>query len=188
VKNRLKLMIIGLLCLMAFVGVVSAAVAPFTDRAMTSSVTCPDYSIGFRVEDKPDVTVPINPTFLTDGTYCDQVTGTNCVYLHFYHIGQAGTDINAFDFSAATFDVQEVVVKGSTKERVYDYSTVNPKPVTADTLLSTPPFVVGGNKYPAISHINFCGIATPEFPTIAVPVGMLIGIVGIVYVVRKRED
>jgi hypothetical protein len=44
------------------------------------------------------------------------------------------------------------------------------------------------DKYPGISYVNYCGIAPPEFPALALPVVMMIGMVGIIYGIKKREN
>ncbi len=183
-------MIIGLIFLM-FIGMVSALptttlnVDPYAED-MSPSEVCPDFAIGFKLDG--DMELAVGPAFLTDGTYCD--TENNCVYLDFYHwengVRTEDGEMNAFDFSAATFDVQEVRVKAQTNENVYDYSTITGRPVTADTFL-TAPVNPNNGKFPGISYIKFCGIPAPEFPTLALPVGMIVGMVGMIYVVRTRE-
>jgi hypothetical protein len=169
---------------MAFVSVVSA------ERTLTliddNQVDCSNY-VEFKL-DTGEIQVPI-----ADGEYCTD--DGRCVTLDFYAVDRLGTKIgetnpyNAFDFKDANFDIYEVIVHGGPLGcNVYSYSP----PVRADTFL-TAPFNDKGDTnpdndvYPDLSYIKFCGPA-PEFPTLAVPVGMMIGIVGLVYVAKKRDD
>jgi hypothetical protein len=206
-KHIMKVLFVGLLCLMALFGIVSAAqvrtttenILPSIDGTISPSDLCDGY-VEFTLE-VGKFAVP-----LKDDQYCDTSDPKRCVDVNFYVIDTAGNWVadsydpstgdsreNAFDFSGANFDIEQVVVHaGKLGSNVYDYRAGSvgggTGPVRADTRLTAPQNPTN-SVYPGLSGIGFCGgIATPEFPTIAVPVGMMIGIVGIVYVVRKRES
>jgi hypothetical protein len=199
-KNRFKLMIIGLLCMMAFVGAVSASsIIPDGPYWTSPPDQCPDLGYAVFHLSVGEFIVP-----LEDGRYCDASVPQRCVNINYYVVDNSvppvkiaesssnGKAENAFDFYNANFDVDVVIVHGgSSGEYQYNYLT-HGGAVRSDTLLTAPlnvnPTDPSKNKYPSLSFIDFCGgVATPEFPTIAVPVGAIIGIVGLVYVVRKRE-
>ncbi len=85
------------------------------------------------------------------------------------------------DFTS-NFDVGVVIVKAGNYANVFVY----PDGVMADTGLHGPVDQNGG--YHAISHIEFCNPSNvPEFPAIALPVGMVIGFLGVVTVLRGKE-
>jgi hypothetical protein len=87
-----------------------------------------------------------------------------------------------------------VYLKGGNAGDNYDYYTeycYNGIVNQEDSGVHTP--IVASGAPAMISHIIVCADPlivnnAPEFPTLAVPVGMMIGIVGLVYVVRKREN
>ena len=76
-----------------------------------------------------------------------------------------------------------VILKAATLANVYTYDSA----VTHDEGLEVP-YNPTNNEPFALSHIEYCNyIPTPEFPTMALPVGMIIGIMGLVYISKKRE-
>ena len=116
-RYRMKIILVGLLCLVVFAGVVSAALVDPVNRPKTNGDgICDGYSIGFKLEDNTQIV----PNFLEDGTYCNAAL-TQCVYIDFYSTEGEGGRINAFNFNSATFDVEEVVVKAGVTENVYNY-------------------------------------------------------------------
>jgi hypothetical protein len=75
-----------------------------------------------------------------------------------------------------------VIVKGGSSAYVYQY----PQGATHDEGLVTPPNSAGNF---GLSHITFCNmIATPEFPTLALPVTLLIGIFGVVLFIQRSKE
>jgi hypothetical protein len=182
--NRLKLLVVGLLFLMAFVGVVSASTGTLT-LVPDNQVDCSNY-VEFKI-DTGEIQIPI-----ADGLHCKD---GRCVTLDFYRVDGLGTKTgetspyNAFDFKDANFDVHEVIIHGGPLGcNVYSYA----QPVRADTFL-TAPFNDKGDTnpnndvFPDLSYIKFC-VSAPEFPTPVLPMSMLIGVAGVVYLVRKREN
>ncbi len=209
-KRKLKVLLVGLLFLMAFVGIVSAATQVDTttehilpaDPPSDISPAHPCQDLGY-VDFKEAVGTWSVP--LADGEYCDTSDPKRCVTINFYVIDSAGNWVedtytgtgsreNAFDFSGANFDIEQVIVHGGNLgSNIYDYRTTSggPGPVRADTRLTAPLMTnnQGVQSYPGLSVIDFCGgPAVPEFPTLALPVGMMIGIVGLVYFVKKRQN
>ncbi len=185
-------MVAGLLCIMLAVSIAFAQPPPsppttteqITPTWISGNPTCEDPPyISFKIEpvdpDNPDEGgyASIPPW---SGTFCDPADNTRCVVITAYSVG--GDEENAFDFTS-TFDVYAVIVKGGPNANLYEYDS----PVQHDTNLQTPINTNTGWPF-GLSHIDFCGIATPEFPTLALPVSMMIGIVGLVYVVKKREN
>ena len=76
-----------------------------------------------------------------------------------------------------------VILKAATLANVYKYDPG----ATSDKGLEVPYNPENTNPF-NLSHIDYCNyVPTPEFPTMALPVGMIIGIMGLVYVSKKRE-
>jgi len=74
-----------------------------------------------------------------------------------------------------------VVVKGGNAANVYHYEVG----ATEDWGLAPPDNPEGSYR---TSSLDYYGIATPELPAVALPVAMMIGMVGLVYAVRKGPD
>jgi hypothetical protein len=92
----------------------------------------------------------------------------------------------------STIGVDAVIVKGAS---VYpNIFTYNPESFGADGLIT--PLVTNPGQpngfHPAISHVEFCydddDNQVPEFPTLALPVAMIIGFLGLVHVVRSTKE
>jgi hypothetical protein len=167
--KRLKLLIIGLLLLMAFVGVVSAwdsfeYVAG--ENPTCADLNCAGDSLKIEYPDEDDT-----------GSY--NVDGITIV------ISEVG-DFIYISWSSPT-KITCVIVKAAHGANVYRY---NGEGSTGDYgLVSPPPNVKNTDRSASISHLTFCGnIPTPEFPTLALPVVMMIGMVGIIYGIKKREN
>lgn len=94
-----------------------------------------------------------------------------------------------FDWSAgANIQVQAVIVKASNAANTYVYPVV----VWSDTWLHAP--VNPSGSYPALSHIEFCysqvqttppTTAVPEFPTISLPMMLIVGLLGVIVVLKS---
>ena len=193
--KRFKLLIVGLLVLlMAFVGVVSAArTGPddFFHNENCADIHCPagyQYKIEAPLTDIE--TLVGSETFTNSDGFSVTVT------------------VQAYDPSDPSFDpdgdrklvtwtsnwpASAVITKDGGGQHVFVYRYDGE---TSDKLspsnyggIEIPP---NANTYGEISHITFCygepEFPAPEFPTIALPMAMLIGVVGVVYLVRKREN
>jgi hypothetical protein len=99
-----------------------------------------------------------------------------------------GFKINAYfvDVEFMSFDwestkpVGAVLVKGATCYWVYEYF---PGAISGFGLTAP-----NNGKINKVSHADLGFVTAPEFPTLALPFGMMIGIVGLVYVTNKREN
>jgi hypothetical protein len=167
--KRFKLLVVGLLVLMAVVGVVSAwdsfeYVAG--DNPTCADLNCAGDSLKIDYPSEDDT-----------GTY--HVDGITIV------ISEVN-DIIYISWSSPT-KITCVIVKAAHGANVYRY---NGDGSTGDFgLVSPPPNDTNTDTSASISHLTFCGnIPAPEFPTLALPVGMMLGFAGVVYVVRKREN
>jgi hypothetical protein len=178
-KESSKIFVVLLLCMLACVSLVSATtVIPVlwtngpTDLAnhviRGGNPDCTD--IGCT-----DDSYVINPP--TPGTYDIGNGHSITLVVH----SQSNIDWSSDEL------IHCVIVKGGDAAYVYEY----PQGATHDEGLS-PPANQGGNY--GFSHIWFCGIVpnnqglpAPEFPTMALPFGMIIGIVGLVYLIKTRD-
>ena len=175
-KNRLKLMIVGIVFLMVFVGSVSASsVTPtLIPGANNNGKLCADVIPGtteFKITP---------PDSAYSGSFNDGVLYVSIVKPSTLALFLG--DDKSFDFTSNIAVLGVVVKDGEDGAYFYDYRTSGSY---GDTLLTTP---IPTNK--DISHMNFCYMPptnAPEFPTLALPVGMMIGMVGLVYAVMKRE-
>ena len=198
-KNRMKVMIIGLICLMAFVGAASADTMkegytstegiPAELLTGANAVTCAQLQgLGY-----PDCTgdtlyIPAEPWAGTKnllGGYTISITENNNVVEW-----ESDAKINC------------IFLKSGNGGDVYEYSGYcypeNGEPISADSRLSTP-LNCNNNGVCSpkdISHIVVCydqksvpppPINAPEFPSVALPVGMMIGIAGLVFLTKSRE-
>ncbi|MBN1194679.1 MAG: hypothetical protein JXA08_04970 [Methanomicrobiaceae archaeon] len=93
-------------------------------------------------------------------------------------------DNTYFDWSALPgVQVHAVIVNGGPQANEYVYY---PTLVLLDTGLHAPVNPSGG--YAALSHVDFCynpPVTTPEFPTLALPMMMIIGILGAILVLKR---
>lgn len=184
-KKSLKILIIGLLCIM-FVGIVSA-VDP-TDGGITPVVwtkgvydpvahTAPGGNPSCAQIGCGDESVKIeDPSYL-------QINSQHTVNLDEGHwititIGATLEDISWVSDST----INCIIVKGGDSAYVYHYEDG----ATHDEGLATPPNPAGNF---GLSHMTFCDVIfTPEFPTMALPVGLLIGLVGIVLFIKRPGE
>ncbi len=166
--NRVSLIVIGIFFLMVFVGVAAAAsemgVQPVR---VEGNPTCADL-VGCTAE---TVKIEISRSY-PSGPQELAIEGGKVTFTI-----NSITDIDWH----SDVPVACIIVKGGNAANVYHYEGG----VTEDWGL-TPPENSGGNF--GLSHLDYCGIATPEFPTIALPVGMMVGFVGLIYAVKKREN
>jgi hypothetical protein len=188
-KNGYKLLIVGILCFMAIVGFASAASVPGQPLAGTDAklFTC-DKVMGVEYgQYKFDPVRPVDDP-IPYGTYNDPFNVLTIVVPSIL-----SPSYNSIDFTSPSYKVMGVIVKdGIDGAFFYDY---RPGGTNGDTYLTTPDQCPPKNNCPkGISHVNFCFTTgpyvpppVPEFPTVALPVGMLIGLVGLVYFVRIRE-
>lgn len=188
-KSEFKLIMVGILAFMAIISVVTAAsVTPvYIAGANNDGKWCSDVIPGStQYEWAPKVGTSNDPS----GVLTIVMPGT-------------GVILNSIDFSSSLPVLGVVVKDGTDGGFFYDY---RPAGVMADTYLTTPIDVPNPNSNPPnkpttgkeISHVNFCfgpsvyppppPVPTPEFPTLALPLGMLIGIVGLVYSIKSREN
>lgn len=89
-----------------------------------------------------------------------------------------------FDWSAVGVQVQAVIVKGGPNADAYVYY---PQVVMSDIGLHAPVNPSNGDFY-GLSHIDFCynpPVNTPEFPTPALPMMMIIGLLGAILVLKR---
>lgn len=118
------------------------------------------------------------------GSYC--IDATHCIAITANKV-MGATDENSIDWRA-NFDVGCVVMKGSNGYDTY-YCTYANK--NDDTKMSTP--INPSGKPAGISHILICytppdNYPAPEFPTLALPVALLVGFVGAVQYIRIRKE
>ena len=185
-RKSVKLIVIGLLCLMSFVGLVSADVpstaADITPVVWTNGVynadahtapggnpSCTQIGCGgesVKIEDASYLQINSNHTVNLDGGHWIKIT-----------IGATLQEISWVSDSA----ISCVIVKGGDSAYVYHYS----QGATHDEGLVTPPNIAGNF---GLSHMTFCDVIfTPEFPTMALPVGLLIGIFGAVLFTQRSK-
>ena len=186
-KKSVKLIVIGLLCLMSFVGLVSADV-PSTAAGITPVVwtngqynadahtapggnpSCAQIGCGgesVKIEDASYLQINSNHTVNLDGGHWIKIT--------------IGATLQEISWESDAL-ISCVIVKGGDSAYVYQY----PQGATHDEGLVTPSNP-GANF--GLSHITFCNmIATPEFPTMALPVGLLIGIFGVVLFIQRSKE
>ena len=116
-------------------------------------------------------------------------TQTPTLYSGTYDLGNGETiKITATDGTTiaweSTAKVNCIFMKGGDGGDVYCY---NP-PKAGDSGLTTT-YNQNGQHH-AISHIVICysrGTSIPEFPSLALPAAMMIGILGVVYLIKSRE-
>ena len=157
-------LVLGLLFLMVFVGLAAAesetGVVPVRvegDPRCIDLVGCTAESVKIEIGSP----IPSGPQeIVIQG-------GTVTFTIH------SETDIDWY----SDVQVKCVIVKGGNAANVYHYEDG-----AAEDWGLTPPD--NGGTF-GLSHLDFCGVV-PEFPTIAMPVGMMIGIVGLVYAVKNR--
>ena len=179
-----KILVMGFLILFACIGIASASLTPVTppyEIGASDAGILPTYYEGVNnikcsdIEGCSGSTIKIESADLqTPGTYSqDGVTVT--VY-------EAVDGIIHVDWTASG-PVTCVILKAATLANVYKYDPG----ATHDEGLEVPYNPENNNPF-NLSHIEYCNyIPTPEFPTMALPVGMIIGIMGLVYVSKKRE-
>jgi len=186
-KNRMKALIVGLLLLMV-VGVAAAASVPGTtivnsDGTAFKNPTCENggyTSVDFKIGDS---TLPFPVTSNIEQTYYIDDAHNFWIKITLRDVLPGDDGKNSLDWSS-NFDVDAVVVKGGNAGNLYVYEGT--QFTRGDTDLRAP---LKNDQYPTLSHLDFCfETPVPEFPTLALPVGMIVGIVGLVYVVKKRED
>jgi hypothetical protein len=156
------------LCVMVLVGMMAApAVATEVVPAYyAGNPTCGDigYSEGYEFDPPVVGTSPDGAVTITD----------------IYRVDEN----EYFDWSAVGVHVQAVIVKGGPNADAYVYC---PQVVMSDTGLHAPVNPSNGIFY-GLSHVDFCfnpPINTPEFPTAALPMMMIIGLLGAILVLKR---
>lgn len=188
-KKYGKIVMVSILVMLAFIGVASAI--PFTTLpGDPGTVKCDDARIiGFDDGDSVFYIDPVSLTWDDGEQFFDTPAGRIWIDAKTEAMGQY------FNWRTETWAPEVILVKGGPAANVYNYITyADATPGVADTMedfgLHAPdnPDNPNGIWY-GISHIDFCGgVPTPEFPTIALPVGMIIGFLGIVSLVRGKKE
>lgn len=182
-KFNLKILVIALLCLFAWVNIVSAAsVTPsFISGANNKGKLCADVIPGtteFKI-------TPPDTAFT--GSFNDGVLFVSIVKPSTLAL-LAGAD-KSFDFTSNIAVLGVVVKDGEDGAYFYDY---RPSGSFGDKYLTTPNNLIGdGGTNKDISHMNFCYIRqtnVPEFPTLALPMGMIIGLIGAVLLIQRTKE
>jgi hypothetical protein len=119
---------------------------------------------------------------------------TPTLYSGTYDLGNGETiTITATDGTTIAWesdaDIHCILMKAGDGGDVYCYTS----PVTGDSGLTTP--YNQNEQLHAISHIIICYTSgtnpppsVPEFPSLALPVAMMIGVIGVVYLIKSREQ
>jgi hypothetical protein len=178
-----KIILISILVLLAVAGFASASpVEPILiPKSDSPNPTCEKLNlIGFQVGDQI-AWIEAASISMNDG-YDPFVTPYGTIYIDAYD-----TDVGpVFDWYTVGFAPEVITVHGgSLGTNLYDYRTT-PALEMADTELHSPMNPSG--KWAGLSVIQLCGYVTPEFPTIALPAGMIVGFLGIVTLVRGRKE
>jgi hypothetical protein len=188
-SKEIKILAMGILILFACIGFASASPPVLTP------VIPPPYTIGSSA-------AGVSPTYYTGATNikCSDIAGCSGSSIKIESAdlqtpgtySQDGVTITVYapvngiihvDWTASG-PVTCVILKTATLANVYNYDPA----ATHDEGLEVPYDPTNTNPF-ALSHIEYCNyIPTPEFPTIALPVGIIIGIIGLVYVSKKRES
>jgi len=189
-KKSVKLIVIGLLCLISLVGLVSASVTP-TVAGITPVVwTNGEYNADAHTApggnpDCADIGCSAEIVKIEDPSYL-QLNSEHTENLaggHWIKI-TIGDTLQKISWESDAL-ISCVIVKGGDSAYVYQY----PQGATHDEGLLTPPNPSPSGANFGLSHITFCNmIATPEFPTMALPVGLLIGIFGVVLFIQRSKE
>jgi len=187
-KKSSKIMVLVFICLLACVGLVSAD-KPVLAPGDTSDAGITPYIVDSNIKTCAGLAAAGVPCTGTEFDIQSPYPGT-------YDLGTGQTitidqiDDHTIAWSTVTnTKVSCIFMKGADGGDVYSYCYPAGSN-SGDSGLTTAK--VNGN-YAGISHIVLCYITAvypppvPEFPTVALPVGMLIGLVGLVYFVRTRE-
>ena len=184
------------MCLLSSVSMVSANavfVMPDSGNGITPKIvegnpTCEDLGCGeeLRIQ-KPDDYVG---TWTYTGEWCLEDKPWSCVDVTAIVLESEEVGINW----TSDFPVNCVFMKGGNiGGNQYCYQSAPGGTSNGDTLLYTP--INPSGKPAGISHINFCydpalvppPPQAPEFPSFALPVAMIVGIIGLVYTIKARE-
>ena len=208
-KKGCKIIVLTLVLIFACVGMVSAASRTNETMNDIPNLNCPIVCPGsteFKIGAGDPLLLPDIATLNTAAIYTNPVDQFKVrITVGTIPPGQnvdGGQKIVTWEANAP---VCSVITKngGGNKYFVYDYTPTYV--VQADESsgdfggLGVPH---NGNNYGKISHLTFCykpgdhsndplpppvGVSVPEFPTVALPIGMIIGVLGLVYVVTSRE-
>jgi len=188
-----RIIVVSILVLLALVGIASASI-PFTTQDAKNNlpgrpqgtVKCEDV-VGFVWGGQVYTIEDVQLTF-DDGEQVFEVAGH-----HIWIDAKTDPTMGQYVDWRADFGPELLIVKGGTLANIYNYKDyADATPGVADTLSDTglhAPYNPHNEKWYGISHIDMCDYnAVPEFPTVALPVGMLIGFLGIVTVFHARKE
>ena len=172
-------MILAVCAILAPVNAAEYAIQPFDDAS--------DAGIYPITAENPDIN-SCEDLGLSLSAYCLDESGDpigECSNPDGFSAVYDATDL--FDISwSSNYPVDAIVVKdGALEGNAYVYY---PNALTSDSGLWTP---IPANGAGGISHVLFCystPTQTPEFPAVALPVGMIIGLVGVVLVLKKTKE
>ena len=184
-----KIVVVSMMILLAFFGIASAAAtldptgAGIVPVPLTGNLRC-DELIGFQAGDSLAwIEVDAIQNSLNDG-YEPFVTSLGTIYID----AKTGPNGQYFDWYTVGFAPEIITVHGSNTKMVYDYGTTAAIEMS-DTLLHA---AVPGqsSSWADLSNIEVCGgqMEAPEFPAVALPVGMLIGFLGLVLYIRGVRE
>jgi hypothetical protein len=191
-KIYVKIITVLFICLLACISVASAGDYippqpwPITENGITGcwtvgNPTCSDLGCGtqFKVE--------------TEGTYTNEwcLSFGNCISIEAITESDGAETKEVGINWTSDFPVNCVFMKASPGGYLYCYEN----PSKGDNFLYTAKVKDTDNRH-EISHILFCYDPSeiypppevPEFPSVAVPVALIIGIGGLVFLVRSREQ
>jgi hypothetical protein len=188
-----RIIIVSILVLLALVGIAGASI-PFTTQdakdnlpgSPQGTVKCEDV-IGF-VWDGQVYTVEDVQLSFDDGEQLISVAGHN-----FWIDAKTDPAMGQYINWRADFGPELLIVKGGTLANIYNYKDyADDTPGVADTFADGglhAPVNPHNNQWYGISHIDMCDYyEAPEFPTVALPLGILIGFLGIVTILQKRNE
>jgi hypothetical protein len=178
-KKLIICLILAVFAILAPVNAAEFAIQPFDDASDAGIVpitaensdinSCEDLGLSLSAYCIDESANPIGG--------CSNPDGFSAVY--------DATDLYDISWSS-NYPVDAIVVKdGALEGNAYVY---DPNDRTSDSGLWTP---LPANGAGGISHVFFCystPTQTPEFPVVALPVGMIIGLVGVVLVLKKTKE
>ncbi|MDG6257093.1 MAG: hypothetical protein QCH35_05780 [Methanomicrobiaceae archaeon] len=172
---------VGALLILAVVAVAPGWAAEVDPEWVAGNPDCADVCEGYWCKE-----VKFEEDDLYDGSILEKITIYNFTYKIDDETGEPDLDeIIQFDWKSEDIYVTCVIVKGGSGANLYSYYLEYPEGLLEDTVLLPPDIY-------AVSHITFCGykgdVPVPEFPTLALPAGLLVGMLGLVFAVRKKNE
>ena len=168
-----KKLIIGLalVVLMASIGVVSATTGVFHGPIPNNQATCALLLPG-------STEYRLDADLLYDGLHTNPLDG--------FKVEIGITNSQNIWWTSKNYPVDLVIVKDGSND--VNYYTYMPSAMS-DTGLQTT--LNSAGQVGGTSHIAFCytpGTSAPEFPAVALPIGMIIGFLGLVLYVRGTRE